>query len=204
MKVAFEDLLPGETPIDDVSGLLVQGIGTRRELSIAEAANIRKVLVKYFANRPTFETATFDYDWVLSLHREMYKDVWGWAGSPRRRDLNLGVPWAQIPERLYNLLEDLKCWKDSGVDLIEQATRLHHVAVQIHPFLNGNGRWGRMLTNIWLNLHGSPEVAWPEETIGDESMVRGEYIMALKAADDGDYEPLLEMHRRYLAREETA
>lgn len=32
--------VPGETPIDDVSGLLVKGVTTRRELNQLEAENI--------------------------------------------------------------------------------------------------------------------------------------------------------------------
>ena len=85
------------------------------------------------------------------------------------------------------------------MDLAEQATRLHHVAVKIHPFVNGNGRWGRMLTNIWLALHGGPYVAWPEELIGAVSPIRGEYIAALQAADAGDIDPFLVMHRKHIA-----
>jgi len=84
------------------------------------------------------------------------------------------------------------------MDLTEQATRLHHIAVEIHPFPNGNGRWGRMLTNIWLALHGSPIIGWPEEAIGTISPIRDQYIAALEAADNGDLEPFVEMHRRYL------
>lgn len=198
MKVIFEDLLPGETPIDDISGLKVQGISTRRELSLVEAENIRKALVKFFSDDPTREIAGFDLDWVKQLHREMYGDVWDWAGQFRTSEINMGCPWHQIQDRVYNLLEDLSYWEAAGVDLTEQATRLHHVAVQIHPFLNGNGRWGRLMTNIWLAIHGSPIVVWPEESIGTESLIRGEYITALKAADDGDIASLLEMHRRYL------
>ena len=79
---------------------------------------------------------------------------------------------------------------------------LHHRAVEIHPFVNGNGRWGRMLTNIWLALRDNSYVAWPEETIGAESPIRGDYIRALRQADAGDIEPLLKMHRRYLAAQE--
>jgi len=196
MKIIFEDLLPGETPIDDVSQLKIPGISTRRELTIVEAENIRKVLVHYFTDRPR-GIASFDLDWARNLHREMYEDVWGWAGQFRARDLNLGCHWTQIQEQLYNLLENLRFWETNGVDLIEQATWLHHRAVQIHPFVNGNGRWARILANIWLVDHGYSHVHWPEQTIGDHSFIRNEYIEALKAADLGHYDPLVDLHRRF-------
>jgi Fic-DOC domain mobile mystery protein B len=198
MKVIFEDLLPGETPIDDISGLRVPGIATRRQLSLVEAENIRKALVKYFGGDLSSEIAPFDFTWAKQLHREMYGDIWDWAGQFRQTDLNLGCSWTQIQERVHNLFEDLNFWKNQGVELLEQATRLHHQAVFIHPFLNGNGRWARMLTNIWLGLHGSLDVAWPEETIGSDSLIRTGYIDALKAADEGDMGRLLVLHRQYL------
>jgi len=47
MTIVFADLRPGETPIDDITGLKVSGISTRKELSFFEAANIRKPMVKY-------------------------------------------------------------------------------------------------------------------------------------------------------------
>jgi Fic family protein len=69
--------------------------------------------------------------------------------------------------------------------------------VQIHPFLNGNGRCARMLANIWLKRHGHGVIEWPEETIGARSVVREEYIAAIRAADDGDEGPLGELHQRF-------
>jgi Fic-DOC domain mobile mystery protein B len=199
MKIVFADLLPGETPIDDTSGLKIPGISTREELSVAEALNIRKVLVKYFGNNPINEIATFDVSWARSLHEDMYCDVWDWAGRFRTRDLNLGCHWPQIQEKIHNLLEDLRFWESNGVDLVEQAARLHHGAVYIHPFENGNGRWSRTLTNIWMALHDSPGVIWPEDLIGSMSPIREQYIEALKAADNGDMGDFVEMHRSYLS-----
>jgi len=197
-RIVFGDLLPGETPIDDSSGLKVSGVSTRRQLSIVEAENIRKVLVKYFGGDLSDEIAPFDLIWAKRLHQEMYEEVWEWAGQFRLKDLNLGCPWAQVPEMTHNLFENLKYWKDQKVDLLEQATHLHHQSVFIHPFQNGNGRWARMLTNVWLCLHGSPDVAWPEETIGSSSPIRSQYIEALKAADDGAMGRLIDLHRQYL------
>jgi Fic family protein len=80
--------------------------------------------------------------------------------------------------------------------ILEQAVLIHHRAVQIHPFRNGNGRWSRMLSNIWLRIHGSPIVEWPAD-IGGESPIRSEYLACLRAADDRNLKPLLELHARH-------
>lgn len=73
----------------------------------------------------------------------------------------------------------------------------HHGAVRIHPFSNGNGHWSRLLANIWLKLHGAPLIFWPEPSIGVASEVRGEYLDAIRAADRGEFAPLLALHQRF-------
>lgn len=52
--------------------------------------------------------------------------------------------------------------------------------VAIHPFLNGNGRWARMLANIWLKRNGHPITEWPEATISFKSVIRDEYLAAIR------------------------
>jgi Fic family protein len=85
------------------------------------------------------------------------------------------------------------------MSLLEQSARLHYRAVWIHPFWNGNGRWARLLANIWLGRHKNPLILWPE-SIGQESPIRNDYLRALNAADDGEFDPLLALHSRYADR----
>ena len=191
------DGIPGETPIDP-SGLKNPGtIRTRRELAAAEAFNIGKAVLKYLAARPSRRSAPFDYEWILELHREMFGDVWTWAGVVRTRELNLGVRPHQIVDQLAALVGDLGSWSGFGHPLDVQAVWLHHKAVSVHPFENGNGRWARLLANIWLKRHGEPIVAWPDDVIGRVSTVRDEYLAALRAADGGSYDALTALHRRF-------
>lgn len=194
----LDKTLPGETPIDDISGLRNKDISTRSQLNAAEAENILKATLKYLAGRPSRRAAPFSVPWMLKLHREMFGDVWKWAGEIRSCELNIGVPFYQVRQDLLVLAEDLATWRQFDHDLVEQAVRLHYRAVCIHPFLNGNGRWARMLANILLKQNRSPIVEWPETVIGSESTVRKEYIAAIKDADRGDEEPLIALHRRFL------
>jgi len=193
--------LPGETPIGDISGLKVSGVATRSELNKIEAENIRKAVVKYLAAKPSRRTAPFDLPWVLQLHREMLGDVWAWAGTIRTTVTNIGVAPNQIEVGLAALLDDLAFWQQQGEDELKQAVMLHHRAVHIHPFQNGNGRWARLLANIRLRVLGHQLTEWPEETIGAESVIRNDYIAAIKVADDGEYGPLLDLHRQFAADE---
>jgi len=193
--------IPDETPVDP-SGLLpgVKGaIRNRRELNVAEAENIRVAIVKYLGGRPpTKRKAPFTLKWACGLHEEMFGNVWTWAGKIRTVRLNPGPEPHQVQEMLYSLLGDLEAWETGAMPLIEQAAILHHRAVHIHPFMNGNGRWARLLSNIWLKQHGAPVVNWPEDTLGGAGGgIRGEYIAAIRQADQLDYEALFELHRRY-------
>ncbi len=190
-------VVAGETPIDR-SHLKDRSITTRRELCRAEALNIAKAFVKYLSAAPAKRLTPFDYSWLLRLHKEMFCDVWTWAGKPRQENLTMGVDWPLVPEQVLSLTRDLPSWGQFDMSLLEQAARLHYRAVWIHPFMNGNGRWARLLANIWLRLHGSPIVLWPDESIGQESIIRNEYIKALKFADQGDFGPLLALHNRHL------
>jgi Fic-DOC domain mobile mystery protein B len=196
VRVLFGDLKPGETPIDDFSGLKVRGISTLRELDFHEAINISNAIVDYLRQGER-KRIDFDLEGVKSVHKDMFCDVWDWAGEFRNRDLNLGCHWANIQEKLYVLLEDLKVWDRYSHDLIEQASWLHHRSVQIHPFPNGNGRWSRMLANIWLLERQVGIVEWPN-AMGETSPVRGEYVEAIRAADKGDYAPLVQLHRQFI------
>jgi Fic family protein len=63
--------------------------------------------------------------------------------------------------------------------------------------LNGNGRWSRLLANIWLKLNKQPLTLWPEDAIGATSVIRDEYLAAVRAADGGNYASLIELHRQY-------
>jgi len=194
--------IDGESPID-TSGLKIKGITNRRELSIVEAQNIRKAITKHLAGKPSRRTASFSYDWCLKLHREMFGVVWSWAGAIRAKNLNLGVPFPLIGQRLAELIDDLSYWPGSAMDLVEQAARLHHRAVSIHPFENGNGRWSRFLANIWLRRHKHAVIVWPEELIGAESAIRAEYLEAIKQGDRGDFDALIDLHRKLVETAST-
>ena len=191
--------IPGETPID-ISGLKISGITTRTALSVAEAENLRKAIVKYLGGSLSRRVARFDLSWMLKLHREMFGDVWEWAGQTRTIDLNLGVPWHQITTQLHALSLDVAFRREHWPDVVEQAVHLHHRAVQIHPFQNGNGRWARLLANILLKLNKHPLTEWPEDAIGATSVIREEYLAAIRAADTGKFGPLSELHVRYTGK----
>lgn len=73
--------------------------------------------------------------------------------------------------------------------IAESVARLHAAFERIHPFLDGNGRAGRLLTNLVLVRLGYPPV-----TI--QKRERNRYLSALDRADRGDVGPLGELFAR--------
>ena len=178
----------GETPLDDISGLKLNKIATRAELDDAEAQNILKAYIKYTLNPTSLKKVMFDLSFFRKLHKEMFGDVWNWAGEFRTTQTSIGVTANMIHQRLYQLQDDLKYWEDEW-DYRDTAVHLHHMLVKIHPFPNGNGRWARLATDLWLLKIGHQTLSWGGN-ITEVSEARSEYISALKEADEGNYEPL--------------
>ncbi|MFA6195114.1 MAG: mobile mystery protein B [Sulfurimonas sp.] len=178
----------GETPLDDISGLKLKHIKTRRELDEAEAQNILKAYIKYTLTPSKLKKVSFDLSFFCKLHKEMFNDVWSWAGEFRTTQTSIGVSANTIHQYLYQLQDDLKYWEKVW-EYRDTATRLHHTLVKIHPFPNGNGRWARLVTDLWLLKIGQNALAWGGN-ITEISVARTEYIVALKEADGGSYERL--------------
>jgi Fic family protein len=72
------------------------------------------------------------------------------------------------------------------------SAEMHHRLVSIHPFPNGNGRTTRIFTEYVLRRHGRPVPSWKASLAGDPALRRNTYIKALRRADNGDFQELIE------------
>jgi len=188
--------IKGATYVDDISGLKLDTSKayTMQDIYLYEAKNITKATLKYLSAKPDKKLALFTYEWLLALHKDMFSDVWDWAGKIRQVELSIGVKAYLVSTEIKKLVDDLEFWeKNKSFDVIEIASRIHHRAVQIHPFLNGNGRWSRMLANIYLKQNNLEVTKWNENLLSKENPHRDDYIKALKKADDGDYRDLIKL-----------
>lgn len=187
----------GETPIDDLSGLIIE-IKDRKELNIAESANNSKAHAQYLLfMKQTSQRNLFTHESLFEIHKDMFGEVWLWAGKQRKTEKNLGSPAVKIGSEIDRFLYDFHQWEKAGMDVFEIGVRIHHRLVQIHPFENGNGRWARLVANIYLHRKKLSIIHWPS----DEKLIKEEfkpkYLAALKKADQGKYEELLAVHRKY-------
>jgi Fic-DOC domain mobile mystery protein B len=188
----------GQSPLseEEKEDLLLPTISTRGELDEFEQANIEKAIEWSMKN-------SFSADEILSiaftrqLHKRMFSDVWGWAGTFRRSNKNIGVDKFVIEEELYKLMDDCKYWIEHKVYAEDEiAIRYKFRMVSIHPFPNGNGRHSRICGDILVShVYNRPRFTWGGNRIEEEGKVRKNYLDALYKADQGDFWPLLELSR---------
>ena len=187
----------GEHPIDDLSGLVID-VKSRKELNIAESANNSKAHAHYLLfMKPTSRRNLFTHESLFQIHKDMFGEVWSWAGEKRKTEKNLGTPPARIGSEVDRFLHDLHQWEKSGMEAFEIVVRTHHRLVQIHPFENGNGRWARLAANIYLHRKKLPVIQWPSDEKLIKEVFKPRYLAALKKADHGNYDELLALHREY-------
>ncbi|HYM96537.1 MAG TPA: mobile mystery protein B [Candidatus Sulfotelmatobacter sp.] len=189
---------PGATPLspEDLEGLKLPAT-THGELNELEAANIRQGQEWALRARSTRIPDMLSDQYVRRLHKQMYGEVWAWAGQYRRSDKNIGVTHTTIWPELRVVYEDARYWIEHGGWAPDEVViRLHHRLVKVHPFPNGNGRHARMMADLVLLRHfRAQRLPWGGNTLGNADPRRRQYITALQAADGNDYGPLLEFCR---------
>ncbi len=98
--------------------------------------------------------------------------------------------WTQVPVLVRDWVGDAqKLAKAEDSTIAEDLAKLHARFEQVHPFLDGNGRAGRLILNLLLVRLGYPPAIIYKGH-------RSRYLAALRRADGGDPGPLGE----FLAR----
>lgn len=185
----------GATPLNanEKKSLIPPDIATQAALNQAEQSNIISAQ-KWALNRKRKNILSEEF--LCRLHREMFKLVWRWAGKYRSTEKNIGVSPYEITTEVYKLIADCQHWIENKIfDWDELGARFHHRLVSIHLFPNGNGRHGRLATDVLLMTHGQKIFTWGKPTLHNDSRARENYIMALRKADQKNYQTLIEFVR---------
>ncbi len=134
---------------------------------------------------------------MLKLHELITRNIDdNTAGNFRRISIGIsGSKWEPVPAiSVQEELDDLLKWYKGGKEKInpfELAGIFNHRFLQIHPFVDGNGRVARELFNFILQRAGFPPIIVPV-------IRRDDYMDYLEKADEGDIRPLLRFYFQLL------
>ena len=143
---------------------------------------------------------------VRNVHHKAMQPVWQVAphpdatarenpGSFREHDIHpfargmVPVTWPLISAEMNTWLHSVNSLDATHPAFPEALARTHCRYEQIHPFLDGNGRTGRLILNLILvRLGYPPAVIYKRD--------RARYLRALHRADEGEPGPLGEILAR--------
>ncbi len=123
----------------------------------ATAPRSRREVANYFAGlrfvEKNAQRAAITHSEILKLHRIMAGEVMdqGTAGQYRKIRVKVGDYIAPAVDRVEPMMSDLlKWWNEEAPQLtpVISSAIVHHQFESIHPFADGNGRTGRMLS-LW-------------------------------------------------------
>jgi Fic-DOC domain mobile mystery protein B len=190
--------IDGQTPLDEEEkeGLLIPTIATRGELDEFEQQNIEQAVL-WTLRRSIKAEIIFTEEFLKSVHKRMYGNVWAWAGEFRKTNKNIGVDKWQVPTELRSLLDDVKYWNANNTYSSDECTiRFKHRLVSIHCFPNGNGRHSRLIADIVIEkVFKQPVYTWGATNLVNQGDQRTTYLNAIRAADKGDIQPLIKFAR---------
>ncbi|ROS25401.1 cell filamentation protein [Rathayibacter sp. PhB127] len=182
--------------IDPDTGLLRNLVGcrTKVDLDSAEADLSSSRLAELLARPPQ---PTGDLDELMAIHRQLFQDVYPWAGRLRTIDMakNIagaahfqaasavptGVGWVALQLRDADMLRGL----ERG-PFIEKLSELYDALNYAHPFREGNGRTQRV---FWTRI--ARDAGWELDWSRTTGAVNDDACRA--AMEQSDLAPMLAM-----------
>jgi cell filamentation protein len=168
------------------------GISDPREMEDIEFDHLIQFQVALFNEFPVDQQIT-END-LCEWHRSWLGSIYEWAGNYRTVTMSKGgFPFAAVP-RLPKLMQNFDrqylqkytpCDEMERDGLVNAMALCHVEFIIIHPFRDGNGRLGRLLTTVMALQSGMPPLDF--ELIEKD---KGRYIEAIHAGHAGDYEPM--------------
>ena len=182
--------------LEDTEDILIRNkIRTDHEIrEIFEAKNLASA-IEYLMNNPEKEISV---ELILKLHKTLLSNIRDEIAGRFRS----GKEWVRVgthiganPEfvngLVYNLVEENNSETDEY--FLEKIAYFHAEFENIHPFTDGNGRIGRLITNEQLDLLGLPPIIIPNKSKNDE------YYPALdEYAKTGKIDKLVELFAKLL------
>ncbi len=171
-----------ETKIVIEEGMTIGGKSLREHLEAAGNAEAFDLIGKLASDcRP------LDHVIIQEIHEIVTKGQLKDSGKYRTQNVRIAgavktpPTFSKIPQIMDNYLVTIRAMRQHP---LEVAGYVHHRFVEVHPFIDGNGRVARLITNLYLISEGYPPVILKKED-------RKKYYAFLQKADLGDRGPLI-------------
>jgi len=157
--------------LEDTEDILIRNqIRSDHEIrEIYEAKNLASA-IEYLMDNPEKEISV---ELILKLHKTLLTNIRDDIAGRFRS----GKEWVRVgthiganPEFVNGFMHDLArdYNSDNGEYFLEKIAYFHAEFENIHPFGDGNGRIGRLLTNEQLDMLGLPPIIIPNKSKFDE------------------------------------
>lgn len=157
--------------LEDTEDILIRNqIRTDHEIrEIYEAKNLASA-IEYLMDNPEKEISV---ELILKLHKTLLTNIRDEIAGRFRSDkewVRVGTHIGANPEFVNGFMHDLvrDYNSDNGEYFLEKIAYFHAEFENIHPFGDGNGRIGRLLTNEQLDMLGLPPIIIPNKSKFDE------------------------------------
>ncbi len=144
-----------ETQMVLENGLTIKGKPLKDHLEATNHQDAILLLEKFVAKKKPL-----NLNLILNLHKMILKSIEDEnAGRLRRVDVAITGSSHQCPqfEKVPGLMKQFSDWlKITRINPVDKAARAHFKLVDIHPFVDGNGRTARLLMNLILMRSGFP------------------------------------------------
>ncbi len=183
----------GETQLVIAEGITIGGHSLKEHLEATNHAEAYDML-----NTLVDKTGPLTDEHIFALHRLVLDKLHPEAGQWRKGTVSLTKSRHRPPhpQQVPGLMAEWLAWLRSDAAQyhpILRAAIAHHQFVAIHPFMDANGRVGRLILNLLLMRDGfAPALLLREQRL--------QYIRALAQADGGDYGALANVIGRAVER----
>ena len=143
---------------------------------------------------------------VRQIHRQAMTPVWDVSPHPDAYDTESPGNWRQhnirpfaggmrppdyteVPALIADWVRSVNEIQQDDAPIAEAVAQRHSQFERIHPYIDGNGRTGRLLSNLLLVRLGYPPAIIYQRD-------RRRYLTALQRADQDDFGPLGELFAR--------
>jgi len=171
-------LTRAETALVVEKGLTVGGKSLKEHFEANNHAHALK-WVKTQVSKPIHEISE---NTILQIHKFILEAIDD-TNAGYYRNIPVRISGSPVvlpnPRKIPDMMSDFIVWLHSStLNPVELAALAHYKFVTIHPFVDGNGRTGRLLMNLILMIQGyPPAIIRPEDRL--------EYIKSLENAQMG-------------------